>query len=201
MAPLEWTTTSFGLFSSSPSNSCAMISRSPLGLSRIRQLVTCSQTSRLRSASYVSPLPLFEKFLISTTLPSGVYFRRTSPGMSEKRRYCSVGCQIGPSVKVKPVASRSTCAPSSTSSKMASDLASTPRPVSVLVTVPPFMREMSPPTLIRRGALVTVGEANLEHTRLVAAMHAGQLLDLHRLPVVPSRAFDQTAEHRAQPSA
>ena len=52
----------------------------------------------------------------STTAPSGVYFRRTSPGMSEKSRWCSVGCQIGPSVKVKPVASRSTPEPFSTSS-------------------------------------------------------------------------------------
>ena len=50
------------------------------------------------------PLHLFEKFLTSTTVPSGVYLRRTSPGMSEKSRWCSFGCQIGPSVNVKPVA-------------------------------------------------------------------------------------------------
>ena len=93
-----------------------MISRVPSGLSFTSELVTCSQTSRLRSASYVIPLHLFEKFLTSTTVPSGVYLRRTSPGMSEKRRYCSFGCQIGPSVNVKPVATRSTFDPSSTSS-------------------------------------------------------------------------------------
>ena len=73
MAPLEWTTTSFGEFSSSPSNSWAMISRSPSGLSRTRQLVTCSQTSRLRSASYVMPLHLFAKFFTSTTPPSALH--------------------------------------------------------------------------------------------------------------------------------
>jgi hypothetical protein len=63
-----------------------MISRDPSGLSRTRTLVTCSQTSRFRSASYVIPLHLFEKFRISTTVPWGVYLRRTSPGMSENSR-------------------------------------------------------------------------------------------------------------------
>ena len=86
IVPLEWTQTSFGLLSSSPSNSCAMISRVPSGLSRTSELVTCSQTSRFRSASYVIPLHLFEKFRTSATVPSGVYLRRTSPGMSENRR-------------------------------------------------------------------------------------------------------------------
>ena len=62
-----------------------MISRVPSGLSLTSELVTCSQTSRSRSASYVIPLHLFAKFLTSTTVPSGVYLRRTSPGMSEER--------------------------------------------------------------------------------------------------------------------
>src|SRR5262245_26607055 len=129
-----------------------MISRDPSGLSRTSALVTCSQTSRLRSASYVMPLHLYEKFFTSTTVPSGVYLRRTSPGMSENSRWCSFGCQIGPSVNVNPVAICSTDVPSSTSSKIASDFASIPRPVSVLVTVPPFAsRRMSLATLIRRA--------------------------------------------------
>ena len=32
------------------------------------------------------PLHLFEKFLTSTTVPSGVHLRRTSPGMSENSK-------------------------------------------------------------------------------------------------------------------
>src|SRR5262245_37375035 len=79
------------------------------------------------------PLHLYEKFRTSLTVPSGVYLRRMSSAMSEKSRCSSVGCQIGPSVNVKPPATRSALDPSATRSKIASDLASIPRPASVLV--------------------------------------------------------------------
>ncbi len=62
------------------------------------------------------PLHLNDGFRTSVTVPSSVTLRRMSAGMSEKYKTCSVGCQIGPSVKVKPVASCSTPEPSSTSS-------------------------------------------------------------------------------------
>src|SRR2546423_1682804 len=71
------------------------------------------------------PLHLLLGFITSTTLPSGVHFRLMSAGMSLKRRYSSRGCQIGPSVKVKPVPSCSTSTFSSTSCVSLSDLTST----------------------------------------------------------------------------
>ena len=86
IAPLEWTQTSFGLFSSLPSKWLAIVSRVPSGRSRTSELVTCSQTRRLRSASYVRPLHLLDGLITSSAPEPGVYFRRVSPGMSEKSR-------------------------------------------------------------------------------------------------------------------
>src|ERR1700689_2360216 len=54
------------------------------------------------------PLHLLDGFITSRTPPRSSQRRRTSAGMSENSRYWSRGCQIGPSVKVKPPASRST---------------------------------------------------------------------------------------------
>src|SRR5713226_6679785 len=71
------------------------------------------------------PLHLLLGLMTSSTPLSGVHLRRTSPGMSLNRRYWSRGCQIGPSVKVKPVPSCSTWTFSSTSSDSFSDLTST----------------------------------------------------------------------------
>src|SRR5579862_8455025 len=71
------------------------------------------------------PLHLLLGFMTSTTWPSGVHFRRMSAGMSLNRRYSSRGCQIGPSVKVKPVPSCSISTLSSTSCVSLSDLTST----------------------------------------------------------------------------
>jgi hypothetical protein len=44
---------------------------------------------------------LVRGFITSRT-PDLVEAPLTSAGMSENSRYCSTGCQIGPSVKVKP---------------------------------------------------------------------------------------------------
>ena len=114
--------------------------REPSVRSRQSALVTCSQTIRSRLASSVMPLHLKLGRITSSTPLSGVYLRRTSPGMSENRRYPS-GCQIGPSVNVKPVATRSTADPPH-------QLVDRRRlrfdadPVSVLVTTAPFVGEM-----------------------------------------------------------
>src|SRR3990172_3832507 len=123
--------TSFGELSSLPPYWEAITSRLasvPSAFSRARTivLVECSQTSRLPSASSVMPLHLFAGLLTSTTPPSGLHLRRTSPGMSLKRREPPPLTQIGPSVKVKPVATRSASVPSSRRSQMAADLACTP---------------------------------------------------------------------------
>src|ERR1044072_8779804 len=83
------------------------------------ELVTCSQTTRRPSLSIVIPLPWLDGLATSVTPESGSQRRRTSPGMSLKSRKPS-GFQIGPSVKVKPVPSCSTSAPSPTSSGSAS---------------------------------------------------------------------------------
>src|SRR6266700_2234152 len=49
------------------------------------------------------PLHLFDGRFTSTTPRLASQRRRTSPGMSENKRYWSTGCQIGPSVNSKPV--------------------------------------------------------------------------------------------------
>ena len=91
---------------------------------RTSGLETCSQTSRFRSASYVMPLHLRARTQTSTTPLPGVYRRRTSPGMSEEEQ---VGAGSGARSALgegEAVASCSTPEPSSTSSKIADDLAS-----------------------------------------------------------------------------
>ena len=76
--------TSFGLFRYLPCQWKASVSRTPSGRSRTSELDTCSQTSRLRSASSVIPLHLNDGFRTSVTVPSSVTLRRMSAGMSEK---------------------------------------------------------------------------------------------------------------------
>ena len=67
------------------------------------------------------PVALVREAHLDDATSAGVYLRRTSPGMSEKRRKCSFGADRP--LHVKPVATRSTCDPCSTSSKIASDFA------------------------------------------------------------------------------
>ena len=118
--PSDATITSFGLFRYLAAASGTRASRGPVGRSRTTELVTCSQTIRLPSLSSVMPLHLRLGSSRTVTPSSGCQRRRLSPGMSLK---CSdpSGIQIGPSVKVNPVAIRSTSAFSSTSSRSFSD--------------------------------------------------------------------------------
>ena len=67
------------------------------------------------------PLHLLAGFMTSDTPSASLQRRRTSPGMSLKSRNPPAAFQIGPSVNLNPVASRSTTALSSTSSSSASD--------------------------------------------------------------------------------
>src|SRR5271166_6463606 len=60
------------------------------------------------------PLHLFAGRMTSATPRRGSHRRRTSPGISEKSRYPSTGCQTGPSVNLNPVAICVTCASRST---------------------------------------------------------------------------------------
>src|SRR3954451_25032217 len=99
---------------------------------RTTGLVTCSQTTSRPSLSIVIPLPLLDGLATSLTPESGSQRRRTSPGMSLKSRKPS-GFQMGPSVKVKPLPSCSTSAPSSTSSRKASALTWTPMATPLLI--------------------------------------------------------------------
>src|SRR4051794_14877416 len=92
---------------------------------RTSELVVCSQTSRRPFASRVMPLPLLLGLAITSMPFCSSHRRRVSPGMSEKSRNCPSGFQIGPSVKVKPVASCSTSAFSSMRLPSLSDLTST----------------------------------------------------------------------------
>jgi hypothetical protein len=92
---------------------------------RTSELVACSHTIKRWSASRVIPLPLLLGLATSWTPFCSSQRRRVSPGMSEKSRNCPSGFQIGPSVKVKPVPSRSTSTFSSTSRPSLSDLTST----------------------------------------------------------------------------
>jgi hypothetical protein len=64
-------------------------------------------------------------FATSVTPSASLQRRRISAGMSLKSKKRPSWFQIGPSVKVKPVASFSTCAFESTSSWSFSDLTST----------------------------------------------------------------------------
>jgi hypothetical protein len=125
--PSEATITSLGLFSSLSPQWVARVSRSPSPAfaSRTTELVTCSQTIRSPSLSSVIPLHLLLGSRRTVTPSSGCQRRRLSPGMSLKWSEPS-GIQIGPSVKVKPVATCSTSALSSTSSRSFSERTETP---------------------------------------------------------------------------
>ena len=68
------------------------------------------------------PLHLLLGRMTSSTPSCSLQRRRTSPGMSLNRRKSPSLFQIGPSVNVNPVASRSTSAPVSISSPSACDL-------------------------------------------------------------------------------
>ena len=120
--PSRATITSLGLFSSFPCQWLAIVSRRPSGDSRTTELVTCSQTMRLPSLSSVIPLHLLLGSRRTVTPSSGCQRRRLSAGMSLKWSEPS-GIQIGPSVNVKPVATRSTSTPSPTSSRSLSECA------------------------------------------------------------------------------
>ncbi len=60
--------------------------RPAFSVARTTWLVQCSQTTRFRSASSVMPLHLFAGFITSTIPSASVHLRRTSIGMSLKRR-------------------------------------------------------------------------------------------------------------------
>src|SRR6266571_5016582 len=114
------TMTSFGLYSSLSPQCDAIVSLVPSGRSRTTELVTCSQTIRLPSLSRVIPLHLLLGSRSTVTPSSGCQRRRLSAGMSLKWSDPSA-IQIGPSVKVKPVAICSTSAFSSTSRRSFSE--------------------------------------------------------------------------------
>ena len=118
------TITSFGLFSSLSPQCVAIVSRVPSGRSRTTELVTCSQTIRLPASSRVIPLHLLLGSRSTVTPSSGCQRRRLSPGMSLKWSEPSA-IQIGPSMNVKPVATCSTSAFSSTSSRSCSECIAT----------------------------------------------------------------------------
>src|SRR5437588_2183059 len=150
--PSRATITSFGLFSSLSPQCVASVSRAPSGRSRTTELVTCSQTIRFPSLSRVIPLHLLLGSRSTVTPSSGCQRRRLSPGMSLKWSDPSA-IQIGPSVKVKPVAICSTSASSSTSRRSSSECTET-----VMTNPPSDLRKKSAPNLTGPRLVVDLEE-------------------------------------------
>ena len=69
-----------------------------VGVDPVRQLDTCSHTSRLPSTSNASPLPLNVGDATHSIPPASVQRQRASPGMSLKYSACSRWFQTGPSL-------------------------------------------------------------------------------------------------------
>ena len=107
MAPSLFTTTSLGLLSSLPSWWLASTVIVPSGSVRVRWLEACSQAISRPCWSQARPFDLLQGLRKVVTPSFWLQRRRWSPGMSLKSRYFSRRCQSGPSVKMKPVASRS----------------------------------------------------------------------------------------------